>query len=286
MTGITIAPPTSFKPPSPPKLAAGKFKMGGGIPEKMGFEPISTVNKKKNIFLIIAGKEGTGKNRLAYSAIEEGRPVLEMAVVERGSEGDANTSKYTSKGILRKLFVTDDKDTSNKLTADRLWHDFQETMYALYDFEGTLIVNSIDEIYGMARDALLPGKSMRRDYGEINQPMNDLLGWFQRVESKTNLILLSKGLDLWTNGEVSEIMCEYRGYPNARFMADAIVSLGKKVLEEPQDKKLKGMQIVPVDRRFFCTILKSPADISQEGVRLMGNDINFLEIKRRTLPQG
>src|SRR3990167_6075944 len=137
---LSIAPPSTFKPLALPKLARDKFKMGGGIPSEMGFEPISTVNKKEGIFLIIAGKEGTGKNRLAYSAIDEGRPVLEMAVVERGSEGDANIAKYTSKGILRKLFVMDDKDTSNKLTADRVWDDFQETLYAFYDFDGTLIV--------------------------------------------------------------------------------------------------------------------------------------------------
>lgn len=285
---IRIAPPTTFKPPAPVRLAGGKYKMGGGIPENLGFAPISTINKKEGIFLIIAGKEGTGKNRLAYSAIDEGRPVLEMSVVERGSEGDIHTAKFTSKGILRKLFVTDDKDFSNKIEAGKIWDDFQETIYALYGFEGTIIVNSIDEIYALARVALLePGKAMRRDYGEINKPMNDLLGWFQRVECKTNLILLSKGLDYWTNGEVSEILCDYKGYPNARFMADTIVSLGKKVLEEPADpKKQKGMQIVPIERRFFCTILKSPADSSQEGVRLMGSDINFMEIKRRTLPVG
>lgn len=287
MTGnIVIAPPISFKPPTPVKLAGGKFKVGGGVPSELGFNPINPINKKEGMFLIVAGKEGTGKNRLAYSAVEEGRPVLEMAIEERGSEGDANMAKFTSKGILRKVFNMDDKDTGNRLIAEKVWDDFQATLFALHGFDGTIIINGIDEIYRIARTALLKERSMRRDYGELNGPMNELLDVFQRSDCRTNLILLSKGLDYWVNGEVSMELCDYKGYPNARFMADTIVSLGKRVLEEPADIKKKGMQVVPIDRRFFCTILKSPADTSQEGVRLMGNEINFMEIKRRTLPVG
>lgn len=286
-----IAPPVSFKPPviAPPKsmvmVGAGKFRLGNGNPAMLGFEPVPTKNEKRGLFAIITGKAGTGKNSLAYSAVEEG-PVLEIAIMERGTEGDAHMQQYTSRGVQRKIYVVDDKDPLNKIESERIWEDFRRTVFALYGFQGTIIINTIDEIYEIGRMAELGKleKTMRRDYAAINRPMNELLSYFQKVDCVTNLILLSKGVDQWVNGENTGFT-DYKGYPNALFMSDAMVVMTKEQpLAQPDDKRTTHLVPVPIEKRFKCTIMRAPADVKQEGQVLMGKDINFAEIKKRVLP--
>jgi len=285
-----IGAPITFKPPviAPPKSAimagGGKFRLGGGNPEILGFEPIPRGNKKSSLFLIIVGRAGSGKNSLAYSAVEEG-PVLDISVLERGTEGDDYMQQYTSRDIKRKVFTIDDKDPLNPIEASRIWDEFQKIMFALYGFQGTIVVNTIDEIYDLGRVATMPDKSMRRDYGAINRPMNDMLGYFQRVDCPTNLILISKGVDYWVKGENTGLMA-YKGFPNAEFMSDCMVSMNKKTMVEPDasDKKAKGMVLLPIEKRFSCTIMRAPAAIKHEGTTLYGSDITFKEIKKRVLP--
>lgn len=289
MTGIVIAPPTTFKPvvaTSPVMAGGGKYRLGGGDPQTLGFETVTPGNKKTALFLVITGKTGTGKNRLAYSAAEEGKPVLEIAIVEKGSEGDDATSEYTKTGLVkRKLFIVDDKDPLNQLQAKRIFEEFQKTVFALYGFDGTLVINSIDEIYEIGRMAIYETleKVMRRDYGPINRAMNDILSYFARTDSRTNLILLSKGVDLWVGGENTG-RTGYKGYPNAEFLCDTLVSLDKEVYVVPSDKKAKDIVFLENEKKFSCTIFKSTADSSQEGKELKGKEITFANIKKLTLP--
>lgn len=259
----------------------GKFRLGDGDPLKMGFMPIPVKNQKKALYLIIVGKQGTGKNTLAYSAIEEG-PVCEISIIERGTEGDEHIQQYTQKGILRKTYVIDAADPLSSEESIRIFSDWQKTMYSLYDWEGTVILNTIDEIYDIARKAIIGKmeKVVRREYGDVNRAMNDILYYFTRVECKTNLILLSKGYDVWVNGENTGLM-DYKGFPNAKYMSDGMISLDKVTFRE--NKKDRSMDVIPIPERFSGTITRCPAAMKHEGLVVRGADLKFVPLKKRML---
>jgi hypothetical protein len=264
-------------------VGQGKFKLGNGDPEQMGFMPVPVKSKKQSLFLIIVGRHGSGKNTLAYSAIEEG-PVAEIAIIERGTEGDEYMQQYTKKGILRKTFVVDAADPLSPDESGRIFREWQKIMYSLYGYKGTVVLNTIDEIYEIARVAINGrlDKTMRRDYGDVNRAMNDILYFFTRTDCPTNLVLISKGVDIWIKGENTGQM-DYKGFPNARYMSDGMISLDKQTFVE--DEKTKKLKVLPVAERFSGVITRAPAATIQEGTVLKGTELNFMELKRRMLGQ-
>lgn len=279
---ITLAPPTSFRAPlavnpiikSPTGHIVGKFDNL----DALGFTQIPDKNIKKSVFLIITGKEGSGKNGLAYSAIDEG-PVVEIQIQDRGTEGDEHNAALVRKGIKRKVIGNHSVDT--KPGAEAVFDEFLKLLYGLYGFPGTVIVNTIEEIYEIGRVA--KEVVMRREYGLINRPMTDVLSYFTRVDSPTNLVLLSKGVDVYVNGTIVHDKIDYKGYPGARGMSDCIVAIDKQTYVDPGTKKANDLVLLPIDRRFSATIMRNPAALKEEGTVLRGKDLHFSVIKRKAL---
>lgn len=279
---VTVSRPATISAPDARMMAGGgKYRVGGFSPEQLGAAPIPTENSKRSLFSVIVGRSGSGKNTLAYSAIEDG-PVVVCSVVERGSTGSGRIQQYLSKGIQRKVLLPDLADPTSPANAERMWDEILRFLFGLYGFPGTLIIDTIDEMYEIGRLALNGRleKVMQRDYGPINRAMNDVFGLYALDSCVTNLILISKGRDVYMNGENTGMM-EPGGWKNATFMADGVVYLSKDTYGAGNDRN--RATVLPVDQRIKGTIIKCPADLAMEGVVLSGESLKFTELKKRML---
>lgn len=274
-------PAANAAPDARMMAGGGKFRVGGYSPEQLGATTMPTTNSKRSLFTVVVGRSGSGKNTLAYSAIEDG-PVVVCSVVERGSTGTGRIQKYLEKGIQRKVLLPDLADPTSPANAERMWEEMLRFLFGLYGFPGTLIVDTCDEMYEIGRLALNGrlDKVMQRDYGPINRAMNDVFGLYALDSCPTNLILISKGRDVYVGGENTGLM-EPGGWKNASYMADGVVFLSKETYGSGNDRQRAS--VLPVDQRIKGTIIKCPGDLSQEGVVLSGENLRFVELKKRML---
>lgn len=279
---VTVSRPASPQAPETRMMAGGgKFRVGGYTPEKLGAQPVPTTNVKRSLFMVVVGRSGSGKNTLAYSAIEDG-PVVELCMQERGSTGSGRIQEFLKRGVQRKVLLPDLADPTSPANAERMWEEAQRFLFGLYGFPGTIVVNTGEELYETGRVAVNGrlDKVMQRDYGPINRAMNEIFGLYALESCATNLIIISKGRDVYIGGENTGIM-EPGGWKNAGFMADGVVHLAKETYGAGSDRN--RAQVLPVDQRIKGTIIKCPADLAMEGTTLSGESLRFTELKKRML---
>lgn len=277
---VTVSRPVGA-PDARMMAGGGKFRVGGYTPEQLGAQPVSPVNQKRSLFLVVVGRGGSGKNTLAYSAIEDG-PVVELCMQERGSTGSGRIQEFLKRGVDRKVLLPETSDPTSPANAERMWEEAQRFLFGLYGFPGTIVVNTGEELYETGRVAINGrlDKVMQRDYGPINRAMNEIFGLYALESCVTNLIIISKGRDVYIGGENTGMM-EPGGWKNASFMADGVVFLSKETYGAGSDRN--RAQVLPVDQRIKGTIIKCPADLAMEGTTLSGDGLRFTELKKRML---